>query len=220
MFADFESDISIFGKKIEINLPNFKRIHHKKNPYIFGEVEYEGNKFTVYVGKNGISIVPFDPELFLDLILSIRVIAGKEEKKEDIEKKENHGEENERGIFVDGNEKGFCILWVENGRIRKIFLCENDATANKNELLAILFAHKKFKDKIKKEGVKIYSDSSFAINKAKKLYNIDAEKVRAHSGNLWNTVADALVKNVKSFAKMQEKGKMKVEFINLKLWSW
>jgi ribonuclease HI len=78
----------------------------------------------------------------------------------------------------------------------------------------------KFRDKIKKEGVKIYSDSSFAINKAKKLYNIDAEKVRAHSGNLWNTIADALVKNVKLFAKMQEKGKMKVEFINLKLWSW
>jgi ribonuclease HI len=212
MFADFESDISIFGKQIEINLPNFKRIHHKKNPYIFGEVEYEGNKFTVYLGKNGISIVPFDPELFLDLILSIRVSAGKGEKKE------NKGEKNESGIFVDGNEKGFCILWIENGRIQKIFLCENDATANKNELLAILLAHTKFKDKIKKEGVKICSDSSFAINKAKKLYNIDAEKVRAHSGNLWNTVADALVKNVKSFAKMQEKGKMRVEFINLKLW--
>jgi len=43
------------------------------------------------------------------------------------------------------------------------------------------------------------------------------EHIRGICGTL---VADALVKNVKSFAKMQEKGKMKVEFINLKLWSW
>lgn len=129
-----QQDISykIFGREIKIELPEFREIKNKKNPYILGEVEKEGKRYTIYQGKNGISIVPFSPEVYLDLILNLKT------------------KENDEGIFVDGNQEGFCILDTQGGKIKKILLCENKSTSNKNEFLAILYAYRIFKEEIKK----------------------------------------------------------------------
>mgnify|MGYP000209656082 CR=1 FL=1 len=198
-----QQDISykIFGREIKIELPEFREIKNKKNPYILGEVEKEGKRYTIYQGKNGISIVPFSPEVYLDLILNLKT------------------KENDEGIFVDGNQEGFCILDTQGGKIKKILLCENKSTSNKNEFLAILYAYRIFKEEIKK-GKNIFSDSKFAIDKIKKLYSIEAKKVKAHSGNLWNTIADTLLKNIGSFKnlKKQKNYEIKLEFVNLSLW--
>jgi ribonuclease HI len=108
---------------------------------------------------------------------------------------------------------------VQGGKIKKILLYENKSTSNKNEFLAILYAYRIFKEEIKK-GKNIFSDSKFAIDKTKKLYMIEAKKVKAHSGNLWNTIADTLMKNIVLFKnlKNQKNYSTRLEFLNLSLW--
>jgi hypothetical protein len=175
-----DTSYKIFGKEIKIELPEFREIKNDKNPYILGEIEKEGKRYTIYQGKNGLSIVPFSPDIYLDLILNLKT------------------KEKDDGIFVDGNKEGFCILDVQGGKIKKILLYENKSTSNKNEFLAILYAYRIFKEEIKK-GKNIFSDSKFAIDKTKNLYRIEARKVKAHSGNLWNTIADTLLKNIVLF---------------------
>ncbi len=196
-------DISykIFGKEIKIELPEFREIKNDKNPYILGEVEKDGKRYTIYQGKNGLSIVPFSPDIYLDLILSLRT------------------KEKDEGIFVDGNQEGFCILDTQRGKIEKILLYENKSTSNKNEFLAILYAYRIFKEEIKK-GKNIFSDSRFAIEKIKKLYGIEVKKVKAHSGNLWNTIVDTLLKNIALFKNLKKRKnyETKFEFVNLSLW--
>jgi len=163
-------DEKIFGMKIYISSPNFRRLKHEKNPYIFGEYLGDGRKFTVYIGKNGIKIHPYSEKVFVDLVLSIRT------------------PETGRYVFVDGNTKGFCVLVVNNGRVENFFVEMREATSNSNEFSAILFANQRF------PGLPIFSDSSYAISKAKKL-GINANKVRAHSGVFWNTICDLILKN-------------------------
>jgi len=193
-----DTSYKIFGKEIKIELPEFREIKNDKNPYILGEIEKEGKRYTIYQGKNGLSIVPFSPDIYLDLILNLKT------------------KEKDDGIFVDGNKEGFCILDVQGGKIKKILLYENKSTSNKNEFLAILYAYRIFKEEIKK-GKNIFSDSKFAIDKTKNLYGIEAKKVKAHSGNLWNTIADTLLKNIVLFKNLKNRKNYwtRLEFINL-----
>jgi hypothetical protein len=96
-----DTSYKIFGKEIKIELPEFREIKNDKNPYILGEIEKEGKRYTIYQGKNGLSIVPFSPDIYLDLILNLKT------------------KEKDDGIFVDGNKEGFCILDVQGGKIKK-----------------------------------------------------------------------------------------------------
>ncbi len=163
-------DEEVFGVKISIDTPNFRRVKNRKNPYIFGEYFLGGKRYTVYVGKNGIKIHPYSEYVFRDIIYSLRT------------------PERGKHVFVDGNTQGFCVLAVDNGRVVKVHIFKRKATANSNELSAIFFASKEF------PGFKIFSDSSYAISVARKK-GIFAEKVKAHSGVLWNTICDLFLKN-------------------------
>ena len=163
-------DEKVFGVKILVNSPNFRRVKNRKNPYIFGEYFLKGKKYTVYIGKDGIKIHPYSEYVFRDIIYSLRT------------------PERGKQVFVDGNTQGFCVLAVDNGRVVKVHIFKRKATSNSNELSAIFFANKEFPD------FKIFSDSSYAISVARKK-GIFAEKVRAHSGVLWNTICDLFLRN-------------------------
>lgn len=167
-----EIDEKIFGEKIDVELENFTRVKHK-NPYILGIIKDGDKELTVYIGKNGLKIFPFSSENFIKLIFAIR------------------GSDKTTGIFTDGNREGFSVVLVEKGRIKKIFLCKVKGTSNENETSAILFAVKKFPQ------YRIFSDSLIAIKRVSRF--IDRRrivKVRAHSGVLWNAIADTILKYI------------------------
>ncbi len=160
----------IFGIQVYIDNPKFKRLF-KKNPYIFGEWDENGKIYTVYIGKDGIKVVPFSPEVFEELIRSIRI---KDEGKY---------------IYTDGNTMGFCILFIEDGKVKDYKIFKNSATSNFNELKAVLKAYEIFGD------LPIFSDSKYAVSKAKKINaNIKVIKTRAHSGVLWNSISDLILR--------------------------
>jgi hypothetical protein len=167
-----EIDEKIFGEKIDIELENFVRVKHK-NPYILGIIKDRDKEFTVYIGKNGLKIFPFSHENFIKLIFAIR------------------GDEEVTGVFTDGNHEGFSVVLVEKGKIKKIFLCKRKGTSNKNETRAILFAVKKFPQ------YRIFSDSLIAIKRVSRFIGRErVVKVRAHSGVLWNAIADTILKYI------------------------
>lgn len=159
----------IFGFSITFDSKNFAEIENPKNPYLIGKWTYDGKIFYVYVGKDGLKIVPYNQEAFVSLVFSIRASdSGKK-------------------VFVDGNRKGFCVIYVFEGRVKEIFLFRRKGTSNSNELEAVRFALQKF------PSLYIYSDSIYAL---KKLGSRKIRKVRAHSGLLWNCIPDYILKNI------------------------
>lgn len=176
----------IFGVKVFIDSQSFRPRFVRRNPYIVGEwlesgegggewregrkVE-GGRKFTVYVGKDGIKLVPFDRDVFIKLVFSLRV--------------SHFG----KAVFVDGNSRGFSLILIHDGRVEKFFVRSYLATSNSNEVRAIQFASQRF------PGIPIFSDSSYAISVMKKLdSSLHIVKVRAHHGNIWNTLCDYMLK--------------------------
>ncbi len=155
----------------------------------------KNRKFTVYVGKDGIKLVPFAPDVFIKLIFSLRVSGGSDkgingdiDKNGGIEKNGDKSRDIDKAVFVDGNPLGFGLIFVCGGRVEKFFIKLVYGTSNSNELRAIEFALRKF------PGVPIFSDSSYAISVIKRRGVLPVFKVKAHRGNIWNTICDYMLR--------------------------
>lgn len=159
----------IFGHEVVFSSERFMEVKNEKNPYLIGRWLDHPQRFDVYAGRNGIKIVPYRLEVFVRLIFVMRTSDANE------------------GVYVDGNRKGFCAIYVKGGRVREIFVFRRDATSNSNELEGLRFALRAY------PGKKIFSDSSYSI---KKVMSKRVEKVKSHSGVLWNCIPDYILKNL------------------------
>lgn len=158
----------IFGLSFRFASSRFVEVK-TKNIYLIGRWFQDGKNFDVYVGRDGIKIVPYNQDVFVSLIFSLVA--------EDTGKK----------VFVDGSPKGFCVIYVVSGRVREIFIFRREATSNSNELEAVKFALNRFR------LVPVFSDSSYAIRKSS---SNRLRKVRSHSGVLWNCIPDYILQNL------------------------
>lgn len=166
---DYRFVEKLFGFSLKFPSENFVEINNPKNPYLIGKWHYGEKVFHVYVGKDGLKIVPYNQDAFVGLVFSVHAI------------------DKDKKVFVDGNQKGFCVIYVWDGKIRELFLFRRSSTSNSNELEALRFALKKF------PSLYIFSDSSYAI---KKVASDRVRKIKSHSGILWNCIPDYILKNI------------------------
>ena len=142
-----------------------------KNPYLLGHFVKDEQKRAVYWGKDGLKVHPPDLTIFLHLVSHIKEQPA------------------ENGIFVDANTRGYSLVLVLDGKAELFSFRLSFASSQKNELQALLFGVKI----ARWLNLPVLSDSLFAIEKVReKVSSVDIQKVKAHEGIFWNTVADRI----------------------------
>lgn len=169
MYSLKDLTAKVFGFSFTLRSKKFVELKNTKNPYLIGRWLEDNGRFDIYVGKDGIKMVPYKKDVFIELVFSIDA--------------DDEGE----GVYTDGNQRGFCIVYVCNGGIKELFLFRRASTSNQNELEGVKLALKMF------PFITIYSDSLYAVRKVN-LRRV--KKVDSHSGILWNSIPDYILKNL------------------------
>lgn len=158
-----------FAENLSFNSRKFQKIE-SRNPYLIGRwVDEQRGTFDLYIGKNGLKVVPYNQSVFVEIVFSIST--------------DDEGDK----VFVDGNTKGYCIVYVKDGKVKEIFIFRREATSNSNELEGVLKALSMFRK------IPVFSDSSYAIYKSA---SRRVKKIKGHSGNIFHSIADYILQNV------------------------